>query len=330
MENNCFLQKYLEDGGNPSLPVVNTLFFDYVGYDKQDAATTQISILIEAGETPVQFETKQAMHKDGISGELVTSGTLNANQSITLENYASVLGTTAISEFLKISGGIYNLVRCAAYGAPNYPAATFSGINFTPSTRNGINGLRYNQDIICYGGYNVKDEAIPASTRWLVLGSSETDIINIDFIPEGVQVIACSKIKGTSATNAVYLTNATKTKEIRVFNARVYNNIADLPYNTRALNMSGSGAAGALEDFVAAARAAGRTSGCLAIIYPDASWNITIGGVALKNAGVTKVGSYAYLTWTANSISWANSQPEGMAQYTTSLASMRMFVPFED
>lgn len=323
---NCLVTKLKGSVQDNNLPELNTIYFDYVGSKLSSVTSDRCFIYLTTGGYPVNYTLKTAMHKDSTTGTLVTEGTVAANSNLILTALISDLGTSDIKEFLKLDGGVYDIVKLAM------PGFSFvCALDFAPTKRNNIQCLQYAENLLCYGGLDVDFNVVPNTVKCLSIGNTkDVNSISLDGCPSGVQIIVASKLLNGVLNGQIFIMSEyTKSlQDLRVINGRVSGLITNAPTSLRSIAMNGSAMTGAIEDWVALARAAGRTTGCIAFRSPDSAWNITYGGVALKNAGVPKVNDWGYLTWTSDSMSWESSQPEGMAQYTTDIPSIISFVPY--
>ena len=311
MENNCLVTKCLGSVQRNDLPEINTIYFDYPGgYDvTKDLA---LNLTIKAGATPVKIELAVAMHEDLYSGNLITEKVLAANTQVSLITKVADIGASRINKLVKISGGIYDLVKVSANGYGDQ-----SSIDCTPTAQNSISSLKYNTSLIVFGGTNVDASMLPDNLKYLVV-ASETNEINIDNIPIGVQKVSSSRVNtGNPYYQIVKLTEGTKRLTgLRVVDSRLGGDIKNLPTGVKVLNVAGSQLTGAIEDFVAAT---GSNSGCIAFKTPASdSWFITLGGAKIYTLQIPVVNNYGYLQWNNGTYTWASSMPADMEKYITS------------
>lgn len=203
MANNCLQTKLKSEVVNNNLPKLNTIYFDYPGgYDVTKDLT--LNLTIKAGATPVKIELAVAMHEDSYSGNLITEKELAANTQVSLITKVADIGASRINKMVKISGGIYDLVKVSANGYGDQ-----SSIDCVPTPQNSISSLKYNTSLIVFGGANVDTSMLPDNLKYLVV-ASETNEVNIDNIPIGVQKVSSSRVtNGNYYYQIVKLTEGT-------------------------------------------------------------------------------------------------------------------------
>jgi hypothetical protein len=321
MEKNCLARFYNVSVADDNLPVINTLFFDYPGFSIQDVV---LNIAISTGETPVHINLARGMHYNGYAGELVTDVTVAANTSIRLTSKTQDLGNDFISDFFKISGGIYdlNVLSCYGYG-------DISCLDCSPNFHNGIESMKYAPNLVTFGGMNVDYNMLPSSLRYLVIGTNDgTNVVYIDNIPTTVQKVSTSRLVTASvAAQLIELTEGVKLLSgLRIVDGRLKGMLTNLPKGVKVISKESSLLTGDLNDF--ASMSGQDNSGCIAIKNPTNGWNITQGGIKITSIDIPVINNYSYFTWNNGTYEWASAQPVDMEKYITAASQTPLnFVP---
>ena len=327
---NCLLKEFYGSVDNNSLPELNTMYFDYPG-GYGTTSGVQMTLIIVTGATGIDVTVKVPLHKNNPSGETVSEVHITPNTMLVLCAMVDELGHNEIKEFLKISGGIYDLVKLLS--SPNEFAMITTS---NPTTKNSLKSLRYASSLIAFGGVNLDFSVLPNTLKALVVGANTSGTNpSIDGAPNTVQFIDTGRIVTVAGRQFVPLTDATKNLTgLRIMKGRFDGLISKIPTGIKVIEYSHN-IIGKVEDFVAAAVANGVTSGCIAL--PTGAWQITYnngsGDKAITDASLNlpTVGGFYYMSWNNSTITWETSQPASMKKYVDAYnTGILSFVPFEE
>lgn len=320
MSDNCLVTKLKGSIQNDNLPRFNEMLFDYVG--RADQVNENSGIILMTTSTAEALSVKSAvdMYIGSVSGEPVREYTLNPGGNVYILNSKENLGANPIPNLLDIVGGsIYDLCKLSV----GYALDPFK-------VKAKITSLFEYGSLYAYGSYitGYHDLSILPNCdglEYLLLGIDNTNdnSYNVDFsdLTSKFPSIKVLCVKGTNNVYPVLINNLSEGIEY-VRGGRHKGNVSKLPASFKGASdtfFNTGVCSGALEDFVAKARLAGRTTGWLLIekgSYPSAAitYNGTKLGTYVANTPppTVQVGTHNYymLTWTSDSIGWGDTAPE--------------------
>lgn len=325
MANNCLVTKLKGVVDNNKLPVINTLYLDLlpgmpIGGD--------VMLVLTTGEKTVTVTASHQMSRSVTPYNLVTitNEVVPVYTIYTLYVKQEDIGSNGVQKLIKIEGdGIYDFTALVC----NYQNLLGMSEKYC-----SLSSVKYMNNLLKFGVSDYSFDIVPDSVKLLI--SQAKNMIDINpLVSKNVQEIQEGTITGMSKATVSIDNRSKNISSLLVFNIVIEGNVANLPYNTKVLGTPTSGTQGNLEDFVASARSFDRTSGWLAIKNPNGYWpNLkytgkTIAQLNQENPGtVPVINNVAYLTWDAQSMSWASQQPEGSQRYVT-FVDPRGWTPYE-
>lgn len=319
------------------LPKYDTITLDYMG-EWLGSNENSAYLEIETGDEGCVVTAKALFHVDSLSNEGVTEYEILSNTYKKIYIKASEAGISNVNEFLTLTGGIYTLKKLAQVGEGN---ACF---NFTPTNYNGLKSLKYNNNICVLsltltaspndGKYYLKSSDIPTSVQYISIVHKVGSTINVESPIDSLYLYYGACGIGYNIPRILTSTEVSAMQNLLIFSGRVSGGIALLPKNTRLLKSPSSVLEGNIEDYIANARSAGRTTGDLTFWKAGASgWgNVRYGGVPLKQnpevQALANSGLPITVYWDANTSYLSATTP---SDYSTLLNKddIEDFVPFE-
>ena len=351
---NCLVTQLKGVVDNNNLPELNTVYIDYIGTNIPLSIQSgdKASLIVKTGASPVEITTKEAVQFDSQTATPSTHKTAAANTNTILYIPYGTLGKVDIADFIKIEGGIYDLVKLV-YATS---ISRKSCLSFKSTQHNSIASMKYNKDgqMLVLGGTDLDMTSIPDSVGFIVVDNSKSKApISLEGIPSSVQVIDCSYNKIFSEESADVRFNfisidasIAENDTIRAIAGFCIGKVTDLPIYTCLLYTNSVNFAGNLIDFVSKAHRSGRKTGLLAmrVSYSQVqgSWsriNFTdtlVDGETV--ADIPVVDNYIYLSWDAPSvtlgineslpvqyITWLSAKP---AASDAKFGGINKYIPF--
>lgn len=308
--NDCLVTKLKGTVQNDSLPILNTIRIDLLEAVNGERISTEETLLIGTGASPVVINSAVPFHVGSSSTQAVTNYTLNAN---TLQNFVFVkteMPTAYTVNAVTISGGIYDLQALMYY----------------------LNAGWFNikdNDSLKYAAGLLSQTCTPSEKA-----CDTSKIIVIDDKDAGNNLVSYPSVFTKPMTNTKILwglnLDAYEAKQlidnntidnvpnVEHLNMRYYGIILNLPLSVKALYTPSSLTTGTLEEFVADRRSKGKTSGVIAFNRPQYTWVVTYNGVAIKDMSQSErpiINDWVYFVWDVSSMGFASSVPEGFKIY---------------
>lgn len=297
---NCLVTKLKGSVQNDNLPVYNTITLDY-----KNPINKSTSIMLRApqGKT-ITVKAKVPFHVGHGSYASVSEFTFNDGGIYAVIYVAGELGEEQITSLLSIEG-FYDLDIFAI-------VQNCDMFNLNTDIKTNLESLLL-QDMQCINWYaeDIPD-SIPSTVKYLYIDIAGTGQIEKN-IPYNVDILSSARY-GDKQT---YNINALKDNVyIECINARLSGNITSLPKNTKCIGIGTSALSGSIEDLVNRMRELGRTSGSIGFL--NFNWQFTYNNSTVgsqRTETIPVVDGYLYLTWDANSITWASAKPAELNNY---------------
>lgn len=320
------------------LPKYDTITLDYMG--EWFASNENSAYLeIETGDDGIVVTAKTQFHVDNLSNGGVTEYTIQPNTYKKIYIKASEAGLSNISEFLSLTNGIYTLKKLAQVGEGN---ACF---NFTPTNYNGLKSLKYNENICVLslsliasptdGKFYLEPSDIPPTVQYVSIVQKSGITVCVKSANDNLYLYHGACGSGYNTPRILTSSAVFDMENLIIFSGRVSGDIALLPKNIRLLKSPSSVLEGNIEDFIANARSAGRTTGDLTFWKAKTSgWgNVKYGGIPLKQnsevQALANTGLPITVYWDASTSHLSATTP---SDYSALLNkdNIENFIPFED
>jgi hypothetical protein len=320
MSNNCLVTKLKGSVQNDNLPRFNEMLFDYVGRTDSVSSASSIMLMTTAEAKALSIKSAVDMYINTISGAPVREYTLAPGAYVQILNSKENLGANPIPNLIDIVGGsIYDLCKLSVgYGIDPFKVKTKMASLFEY-------GSLYAYGLYITGYHDLSILPNCDGLEYLLLGVDNTNDVsyNVDLsdLTSKFPSIKVLCITNGNVLYSVIINNLPEGIEY-VCGGRNKGNTSKLPSSLKGVTgvfFNTGLCTGALEDFVAKARLAGRTTGWLLIQKSPFSatvvtYNGTNFGTYVTNTPPPTVhvgnNDYYMLTWTSDSIGWGDTAPE--------------------
>lgn len=277
---------------NDNLPVYDTIFLNYTQQSNQQ------QFVVGASDDNVIVTFANAVHLGSASGQQIAGNTPVTVNSGTRMSFFTVSGQTSMEKFVKIQN-IYNIESIIGAGM---------GFSMEQSIKSGLPSLLYLTGLVQFGG-----------------AMNENSIFNCKKIRLNTENAETEFSLGGNTLQYV-ISNGWVTKapnSVRKIYGRWKGDVVDFPVQLRYYKGQSGQTTGELQDYVAKARAAGRTTGYLVLMWINNGQycvNITLNGTSLKNnPSVTPVtiddAPCAIVQWDGTSVSFGTAEPSDFSVY---------------
>lgn len=262
---NCLVKQYKDAASNNDLPKLNTITLDAQPDNNQGV------LAIIAGDEDVNVTFKSSVRITSINGASVLNYSIPANTKI-------LFYLNNVSEYIPDFVTIENIYKIK--GIFSYTGSLI----FSPTSHNSLKSMRFNSNLMTYGGYNTSLEDLPEDLKRLFIHTEDAKIINFDKLLSlnNIQVIQGIGKTASYMTPFIELTeNTQENTSLYILGLRCKGSIVNLPINIEYLDSPTSSLEGNIEDYVTRVRAAGRNQGFICLKGKN-DWHVSFNGRWLR------------------------------------------------
>ena len=347
MRENCLVTKLVGTVQNPNLPVFNTAFFDWRGFDGvvgEQSVAFVVGVSDEA-TNPVVITSKSDMHLDAATGPATRTVSIAPGTKRVVMFKVADVGINPIKDFVTIEN-IYDLDKLGSYGRPEL------AFYITPTEHNGLESVLGYAPLDSFGGYlPIVDDTIALSKDYARLKAIALSVMNtvesyLYYITPETALTNCQWL--AAETNVLGYQPVLKVSDIAAMtdiryinNVRCEGNVVDLPTKLEYIGgLNTSLANGEIDDYIENCRNnPERNKNWLALAVSDfAASTVTFKGALLSTYVSTEPGAptipvinvegrdYYIIEWDASTSGWATVAP---ADFRPQPSSIYWFEPYD-